>query len=971
MDKWNILGIDKTKDKQEIQAAYRSRLVSVNPEDDAEGFMMLRKAYEEALEEADSDTDGEATAKDRPEDGLFHEMISLYRDFNRRIDVEEWKKLFARDEFVSLDTADASMHKLFSFLMNYSFIPHKVYQLIADVFHIKEIKGKLVEKYPEDFIEFLLNHAMYRDSINYELFETADSDIDKFIETYFRLDDALGIADIEKERKYLDAIGELGIYHPYVEVCRLRHELHKINAGVSSEEERLEKYSEELCSIQNRAEAVLEQYKDEVFFMIICGDFALVREAYSDARKYYEMAQAAEPDTYAVKGRMGKFYCATGEYEKAKDIYLELLKRNRYDEGAYAGMMKANSGLIGQLEKEIAEKPDDDNLKLKLAWCHYRNNAFREAIEKLETFEPSDDNICEYHDLLGRSFLYTHEYEKALRSFFVWKDETEKISKEDESEKSLKRKSRYGYATYFIADCYTKMKNYDEARKYLELSISKEHDLIESAYELMCQLEYACESYAACVSACEKLLERDKNYNAYMYMAKSFDKLGQYSLTLNACEHAIGLYPYYSEPYVLELEIYWDYDQFDDMRDVIARFEALGGRSDRIDIYRARLLAHDEEYGASNELLLALINKMGSSDTDMEDYFDVYALLGANYEDMGNEEQALHYYTKALKDDPENRSLLSRIAGICHVMGEFHRACECYDRILSLTEEERYRIRAYAGKAAALSCMNKFEEAKMVYESCEEEFGFDGDYVLDHAELLVRMDNLAGCAGLVETCIRELGDSSLVQYCIGDMCCFYGNEGYIEDAYKYFKLALERDEKDYLIYRSMGLIYLEHGMYEKAEEMFLKGLELDVENKSFICGPYLLAAGKTDDITKPEYQKYIDIGTSQFEGADDAYTYENKAKFYRSIKKYDEALLYIDKAIHEKRGIMSCFVENPFAWSEKGDIYADMGEYQKAIECYEKALEVFGHNALFEESLCRLRELQNSTSKQMNLFEHF
>lgn len=963
MDKWKILGIEKTKDKQMIQSAYRRKLVDVNPEDDAEGFMKLRKAYEEALGESDSDTNEGIPAKDGQEDGLFHEMITLYRDFDRRIDVKEWKKLFAKDEFVSLDTADDSMHKLLSFLMNYSFIPHKVYQLIADVFHIKEIKGKLIEKYPEDFIEFLLNHAVYRDSINYELFETTDSDIDKFIEMYFRLDDALGTADIEEEQKYLDAIEEFEIYHPYVEICRLRHALHKINADVSSEKERTEKYSKELCSIQSRAESVLEKYKDEVFFMVICGDFAFVSGNYSDAKKYYEMAQEAEPDTNVVKGRMGNIYCAIGEYEKAKDIYLELLKINRYDEGAYTGMVRACNGLIGQLEKEIDEKPDDDNLKLKLAWCYFRNNSFKEAIEVLETFEPSDDSICEYHDLLGRNYLYTHEYEKALSSFFVWKGKVEAVPEQDRSEKGLKIRSRYGNVTYFIADCYMKMKNYDEARKYLEISISQEHGLIQSAYEAMCRLEYECGNYAGCVSACERLLEQDKSYDAYVYMARSFDKLGQYSMAINACEHAIGIYPYYSEPYVLELEIYWDYDQFDDMREVLARFDGFGCNSDQVDIFRARLLAQEENYAASNELLLAIADKRGKSDTDLDDYFDVHALLGANYEDMDDDEQAMHYYEEALKEDPENANLLSRIAGICHVMGDFQRACECYERILEFATDERYRKRAYAGKAAALSCVKNFEEAKKVYEDCEKEFGLDGDYVLDHAELLVRMDNMVGCAKLMETCISELKDSSLVQYCIGNLCCFYGNEGYIEDAYTYFKLALKRDENDYLIYRSMGLIYLEHGMYEKAKEMFAKGLELDVENQSFICGPYLLAVGKTDDIKKPQYQKYIDIATAQFEGANDSYTYERKAQFYRSIKKYDEALKYIDMALNEKRGVMSCFIESPFAWSEKGDIYADMGEYQKAIECYGKALSVFGHNALYEESIKRFEEAQKGTAK--------
>lgn len=34
MDKWKIIGIDKTKDKEAIKNAYRSKLVYVNPEDD-------------------------------------------------------------------------------------------------------------------------------------------------------------------------------------------------------------------------------------------------------------------------------------------------------------------------------------------------------------------------------------------------------------------------------------------------------------------------------------------------------------------------------------------------------------------------------------------------------------------------------------------------------------------------------------------------------------------------------------------------------------------------------------------------------------------------------------------------------------------------------------------------------------------------------------------------------------------------
>ena len=52
---WKILEIEKTKDEEAIKAAYRNKLRYVNPEDDEEGFKELRRAYEEALEYANTD----------------------------------------------------------------------------------------------------------------------------------------------------------------------------------------------------------------------------------------------------------------------------------------------------------------------------------------------------------------------------------------------------------------------------------------------------------------------------------------------------------------------------------------------------------------------------------------------------------------------------------------------------------------------------------------------------------------------------------------------------------------------------------------------------------------------------------------------------------------------------------------------------------------------------------------------------
>lgn len=979
MDKWKILGIDKTKDKEIIKEAYRSRLVHVNPEDDSEGFMELRGAYEEALRESETDTEAEEPA----EKDLIYEMTNLYRDFKRRIDAEEWRRIFDRDEFISLDTSDASMHTFLTFLMEHSYVPQTVFRLIVETFHIDEIKNELSEDYPAGFIEHILSNAMYKDVINYALFDTDDDDIDEFIRMYYRLDAALGRADTSEEKQYIDDMEKTGIYHPYFEISKLRHALHRINEDVDSQEERTKRYAAELDEMQGRAEAVLEEYKGETCIMLACGDFAMARAAYDDAGRYYKMAREADPDDYSTKGRMGDYYYAIGEYEKSRDIFVELLEINGYDVGAYSRMARANEGLIGKLNEELAEKPEDDGLKFQLAWCYYRNNMLRESIEVLESFTPSDDSKCEYQDLLGRNYLYIGEYEKALKHFLAWKNEIGTAVAQGGGEKEIKEKLRYYRANYFIADCYIKTKRYDDARKYLEEALSHESDFFTYAQEAMCRLEYECANYDACISACETLLGRKESYDAYMYMAKSFDRLEEYGRAIDACEHAMGIYPYASGPYAIELGIYWDLDYYDDMEGVIARFDRLGGDSDQIDTYRARLLAHEEDFDASNALLLPMCGKRGTDETDLEedDWFALYTLIGANFNDMEEYEKALYYYSEALKEAPENLWTLNRVASVYHLTERFDESAALFDKIIGLTKNAGYRKRAYCRKAANLSCMGDYEGARQVYEACEEEFGFNESYVIDHAELLVRMDNLRGCARLIKQCICEMGyadlaekymgnisggedreysvseemrreNAPLVQSCIGNLCCFYGNEGYIEDAYRIFGMAVEKNKDDCHIYRCMGMVYSDHGMYEEAKKMFEKALELDTENDIFISALYLFAAGRTDDITKPEYQRYIEIAAAQLEGIDDRDIYFKNAKqaeFYRATGKYDEALLAVCRAIEAKRDRISCFAGYHEMWSEKGDIYRCMQEYEKAIECYRQALQIFGHHALYEE----------------------
>ena len=56
---WEVLGIDPTDDPDVIREAYRAKLIVTNPEDNPEGFMRLKEAYDEALKLLESKGDVE------------------------------------------------------------------------------------------------------------------------------------------------------------------------------------------------------------------------------------------------------------------------------------------------------------------------------------------------------------------------------------------------------------------------------------------------------------------------------------------------------------------------------------------------------------------------------------------------------------------------------------------------------------------------------------------------------------------------------------------------------------------------------------------------------------------------------------------------------------------------------------------------------------------------------------------------
>jgi uncharacterized protein YfbU (UPF0304 family) len=110
MDYWSILGIGATSDVTAIKRAYVRILRKHHPEDDPEGFLKLRQAYEAILKSLklpskESLNTSRHTGKDFDENReeskvtalLFMDKVkALYHDVVKRNNLAEWEKLLEK-----------------------------------------------------------------------------------------------------------------------------------------------------------------------------------------------------------------------------------------------------------------------------------------------------------------------------------------------------------------------------------------------------------------------------------------------------------------------------------------------------------------------------------------------------------------------------------------------------------------------------------------------------------------------------------------------------------------------------------------------------------------------------------------------------------------------------------------------------------------------------------------------------------
>lgn len=422
MNIWDILGINPTEEVGAIKKAYAKKLKLHHPEEDPAGYQILREAYDEALKLAKNkkiitsvksyeskdeviseeeinknvksnnlnevnftediinkkrvyqNTDKINSIEDyytiedmeRVIESFFDKVHNLYKDFQNRISVENWKEILSSDVLWNLDYKDVISKNMLNFLLHNPNIPKEVWLELNKTFYWNEEENYDRGMYDDYSVNFILEQMGNRRWFRYQYLSKKEGiDYDTFLE-YRRLAfNALENNRFKEAENYLALANEIFQADPdlicmkaevYVKKNDLRRaeSLFKEAININNKDIETVFYIANIYynnGYHNQAinfcKPFLKLYPDNIELRFLLGKFYLCNKKFnklkkaeyifleylnfetyaSEARKYinllinrYEALYYKEPWNLLIIKNLKKLYLALGEKKKAEQV---------------------------------------------------------------------------------------------------------------------------------------------------------------------------------------------------------------------------------------------------------------------------------------------------------------------------------------------------------------------------------------------------------------------------------------------------------------------------------------------------------------------------------------------------------------------------------------------------------------------------------------------------------------------------
>ncbi len=981
---WKILEIEETKDEEIIKQAYREKLRFVNPEDDQEGFMELRQAYEEAIAYANRAEMVEETEYDELEfkgkknevDLWIDKVDSIYQDVKTRIDEAKWKALLKDDVCDNLDTELEAGEKLLVYFMSHANIPQNIWQLVDGRFGYMENMDQLKEKFPENYLEYVKWQIKKPGFIDYNLFEgKTDKDVDAYINKLYEAKAASEDKDVSRLKQLIKELQRFDVSHPFTDTEEARCmmiEAQLLEADLQDGAQLTEVEEQKKQQLLRGALSIMEdldfQYSDNPYIERIYAETLVVNGKIDQARDVYDAL--LEKDELNYMAMLGIANCTflEGNPEDAKEQIEDVLEERVQDVDALNLLDIVNKVLVERYEAQVKEALEPD-ICYKLGWCYYQQKRSEDGIHLLDQLEEVDD--YEYVNLRCRLYLANDDYQKAEPLAQKWLELIE-ASEDDGSKEMKKRKNRLSLAHFSLGMCMweNELKKAEQQRDdvvarvvhYLETAIEEEHNqLIQFSYmEQLARFYLEAKRYTDCIAQCDAILEKDRGFfPAYVHRQKAHHELRNAKEVIDDYFACIELYPAYAPPYVLAAEVFYAFDQYDDVEQVIDAAKEAGLESDALELYRIRCL-HYKQFSKENtqkalDLLVELRDKVKArkeGETDIEDMSDLEREYAVLHWDLDNTNVTLSIIDNYIKENPDNTSMLHLKADVLVRERRPQEALDICKRLVEL-EPDNLHTRTRLG-----NCYERLDEVNLAIQCYKEILEENSEFVPAVRRMMYVYSYLSNDNNDLDQC------AAAVEYATKYIQLTESSEGYLERGNLYIDLyeldkavedckkAIDLDEEAYYAYNNLGCALLKLRRVEEAIAPLEQAIALDPDKDHL---PYLNLAecfvlvGEYDKAVKM-YHEVLRIRPNATRVWRDIATVYIKAKQYdKAIELYEKMLSdereaqgkpsFIDKLKKKKDGTLTDEDKRiQRLYCDIADVYRQMGDTKKAEEYYGKIM---------------------------------
>ena len=751
---WEILEIEPTDDVDAIRDAYRAKLVKTNPEDDQEGFMQLKDAYDKALELAS----GENTEEEAPYSEVISRVDDIYKDINKRMDTSLWKELFSEPVFTNLDEQDEVRREFLEYTMSHYKYPGEVLYLFDDVFTIRHDRAALCEEFPQDFISFLcdqienegdyglaekpiIGRANGPESVNsvvveyngepsdpaefeYEVDEYI-STINSFISNYRRIENLKNPEDYRAAE--LESLGEsilqakkYDFYHPFEDIAVIRYLYYK------------ERYDECFSLLSERIEHTLmagEEHSDFYYSHLI---FMYLRFFIQDIHKdmgleisdeVLDKAYAALPKTMNLvyvnetHPAMGLYWYLKGDKKRANEYILFTFEN--VESTAYKDISdQIDRERREELPAMIEAEPDNLSYKISLGWLYARAERMEDAYKILEGVSEKDRSDMEYYAIMGRLLLTENKIEESLPYLIKWNEllvesygYDKNLDKNALPIEEVRQIIRVPYSYYLIAVAQVNLGDMDNAKSNVLLALKGAS--LKEYYEFTDLYNYIINSIGAFEEGLEfwsREVEKENDYITIAHGGRQYMayKAGDVNTVIDDYFYLRNNDPMYVDSYVFAEEIFLDYDDMESFEVALQYVEHAGVQDVKLDINKAKYLYEKDDYEGAEALFKQTLENYPEDANVNYEY-------GRILDRLDRRDEAAEQYEKGLEKNPEHQDILYQLSEyyndyrfeVLEDESSYQKGLDCSEKLIGLS----YSPKTAVNHALILMAGMRYEEA--------------------------------------------------------------------------------------------------------------------------------------------------------------------------------------------------------------------------------------------------------------------